>query len=51
MNKEPLAYISTVFAIVINFMGINEVLTTIILLATLGYWIQKNISQYKRNKR
>jgi hypothetical protein len=49
--KDDLAYIFTFSIAGLSvFEVMNGVLTTLVLVATLAFWIQKNINHYKRNK-
>lgn len=49
-SKDSLSYVITTGAVAINFIDLNTALTTLILLATLIFWVQKNWGQFKRNK-
>jgi len=49
--KDVFSYVTTLAIVGVNFIGLNEILTSLVLLATLIYWVQKNWGLYKRNKR
>lgn len=42
-HKDTASYLLTTGAVVFNFAHLNEILTSLVLVATLVYWIQKNI--------
>ena len=48
-HKDTTSYMLTTGAVAINFTPINEILTTLILIATLTYWIQKIIYEKRRS--
>lgn len=49
--KPFLETISTTMAVVFSLANINLILTTVILLLTVGYWTQKNIIAYKERRK
>jgi len=44
-------YVLTVLVTVFSLTNINTVITTLILLVTLMYWIQKNIGEFKEQRK
>ncbi len=48
-NLKPLLLTAVITTSTIIF--INTLLGTVILLLTYGYWVQKNISLYRKNKK
>jgi chromate transport protein ChrA len=48
---DNLKYLATIMITLISITEINTLITSLVLLATLIYWIQKNINQYITSKR
>ncbi|MFN7652807.1 MAG: hypothetical protein ACK5PC_06210 [Cyclobacteriaceae bacterium] len=46
--KSHFAIIWTSFAVAFSITSLNSIITTIILLLTAAWWIQKNIKEYKK---
>lgn len=49
--KDYLSYVYTKSIVVFAITEINLWLSTLVLILTVAYWVQKNIKQYRENKK